>query len=223
MMRSFRASLNTEGDVELSQYLAGWRELASQVSELSPLIQSPPLGGSIALSQTFLPFPSSHTHRFLTPLGSIFAFATSEASAKVTALEALVTSRALHVPGDDGGVGAARDRSTALGQGFGLGNDAPAAPCATLVPALPPPGGDRDARRPGRRRSVQRCLWYGPGSASHLARPSGCPPRIPRFPESRPLTPADVSRSQRDGGEGRAGPGRGHPGGRLQPYPGLIG
>ncbi|XP_068834769.1 glycolipid transfer protein domain-containing protein 2 [Capricornis sumatraensis] len=56
MMRSFRASLNTEGDVELSQYLAGWRELV----------------------------------RFLTPLGSIFAFATSEASAKVTALEALV-------------------------------------------------------------------------------------------------------------------------------------
>lgn len=60
------------------------------MSELSPLIQSPPLGGSIALSQTFLPFPPSHTHRFLTPLGSIFAFATSEASAKVTALEALV-------------------------------------------------------------------------------------------------------------------------------------
>ncbi|XDB60918.1 hypothetical protein AB1E18_014281 [Capra hircus] len=29
MMRSFRASLNTEGDVELSQYLAGWRELAT--------------------------------------------------------------------------------------------------------------------------------------------------------------------------------------------------
>ncbi|XP_052513853.1 glycolipid transfer protein domain-containing protein 2 [Budorcas taxicolor] len=56
MMRSFRASLNTEGDVELSQYLAGWRKLV----------------------------------RFLTPLGSIFAFATSEASAKVTALEALV-------------------------------------------------------------------------------------------------------------------------------------
>ncbi|XP_030718177.2 glycolipid transfer protein domain-containing protein 2 [Globicephala melas] len=56
MMRPFRASLNPERDVELSQYLAGWRELV----------------------------------RFLIPLGSIFAFATSEASAKVTALEALV-------------------------------------------------------------------------------------------------------------------------------------
>ncbi|OWK14548.1 hypothetical protein Celaphus_00000922 [Cervus elaphus hippelaphus] len=56
MMRLFRASLNPEGDVELSRYLAGWRELV----------------------------------RFLTPLGSIFAFATREASAKVTALEALV-------------------------------------------------------------------------------------------------------------------------------------
>ncbi|KAB0388822.1 hypothetical protein E2I00_016034 [Balaenoptera physalus] len=55
MMRPFRASLNPERDVELSQYLAGWRELV----------------------------------RFLAPLGSIFAFATSEASAKVTALEAL--------------------------------------------------------------------------------------------------------------------------------------
>ncbi|XP_004376284.1 glycolipid transfer protein domain-containing protein 2 [Trichechus manatus latirostris] len=53
MMRPFRASLNAEGDVELSQYLAGWRELV----------------------------------RFLTPLGSIFAFATSEAFTKVTALE----------------------------------------------------------------------------------------------------------------------------------------
>lgn len=27
MMRLFRASLNPEGDVELSRYLAGWREL----------------------------------------------------------------------------------------------------------------------------------------------------------------------------------------------------
>ncbi|XP_023386135.1 glycolipid transfer protein domain-containing protein 2 [Pteropus vampyrus] len=56
MMRTFRDSLNTEGDVELSQYLAGWRELI----------------------------------RFLTPLGSIFAFATGEAFNKVTALEARV-------------------------------------------------------------------------------------------------------------------------------------
>ncbi|KAB0358750.1 hypothetical protein FD754_002906 [Muntiacus muntjak] len=56
MMRLFRASLNPEGDVELSRYLAGWRELVT----------------------------------FLTPLGSIFAFATREATAKVTALEALV-------------------------------------------------------------------------------------------------------------------------------------
>ncbi|EHB13562.1 Glycolipid transfer protein domain-containing protein 2 [Heterocephalus glaber] len=54
--RSFGASLKPEGDVELSQYLAGWRELV----------------------------------RFLTPLGSIFAFATSEAFIKVTALEARV-------------------------------------------------------------------------------------------------------------------------------------
>uniref|UniRef100_A0A8C3VPI7 Glycolipid transfer protein domain containing 2 n=1 Tax=Catagonus wagneri TaxID=51154 RepID=A0A8C3VPI7_9CETA len=56
IMRPFRASLNPEGDVELSQYLAGWRELV----------------------------------RFLTPFGSIFSFATSEAFAKVTVLEALV-------------------------------------------------------------------------------------------------------------------------------------
>nr|XP_008533108.1 PREDICTED: glycolipid transfer protein domain-containing protein 2 [Equus przewalskii] len=56
MMRPFRASLNPEGDVELSQYLAGWRELV----------------------------------KFLTPLRSIFAFATSEAFIKVTALEARV-------------------------------------------------------------------------------------------------------------------------------------
>ncbi|XP_075850306.1 glycolipid transfer protein domain-containing protein 2 isoform X4 [Microcebus murinus] len=54
MMRPFRASLNPAGDVELSQYLAGWRELV----------------------------------KLLTPLGSIFTFATSEASTKVTALEA---------------------------------------------------------------------------------------------------------------------------------------
>ncbi|XP_004447317.2 glycolipid transfer protein domain-containing protein 2 [Dasypus novemcinctus] len=56
MMGPFRASLNTEGDMELSQYLAGWRELV----------------------------------KFLIPLGSIFAFATSEASTKITALEARV-------------------------------------------------------------------------------------------------------------------------------------
>ena len=68
----------------------GRMEGVSQVSDLSPPTQSSPLGGSVALSQTLLPFPPSHTHRFLTPLGSIFAFATSEASAKVTDLEALV-------------------------------------------------------------------------------------------------------------------------------------
>lgn len=56
MMRSFSDSMNPEGDVELSQYLAGWRELV----------------------------------KFLTPFGSIFAFATSEAFTKVTALEARV-------------------------------------------------------------------------------------------------------------------------------------
>nr|XP_021550446.1 glycolipid transfer protein domain-containing protein 2 [Neomonachus schauinslandi] len=56
VMWPFRASLDPEGDVALSQYLAGWRALV----------------------------------RFLTPLGSIFAFATSEAFAKVTALEARV-------------------------------------------------------------------------------------------------------------------------------------
>ncbi|XP_064438717.1 glycolipid transfer protein domain-containing protein 2 [Mirounga angustirostris] len=55
-MWPFRASLDPEGDVALSQYLAGWRALV----------------------------------RFLTPLGSIFAFATGEAFAKVTALEARV-------------------------------------------------------------------------------------------------------------------------------------
>ncbi|XP_004716229.1 glycolipid transfer protein domain-containing protein 2 [Echinops telfairi] len=53
MMRPFQASLTPEGDVDLSLYLAGWRELI----------------------------------KFLTPLGSIFAFATTEASTKVTALE----------------------------------------------------------------------------------------------------------------------------------------
>ncbi|XP_042536542.1 glycolipid transfer protein domain-containing protein 2 isoform X1 [Dipodomys spectabilis] len=56
MVRPFRASLNLQEDVELAQYLAGWRE--------------------------FL--------RFLTPLGSIFAFASSEAFSKVTVLEAQV-------------------------------------------------------------------------------------------------------------------------------------
>ncbi|CAO2643949.1 Glycolipid transfer protein domain-containing protein 2 [Lemmus lemmus] len=56
MMSPFLASLSPEGDVELSQYLAGWKGLL----------------------------------RFLTPLGSVFAFATSEASVKVTALEACV-------------------------------------------------------------------------------------------------------------------------------------
>uniref|UniRef100_A0A8C5KMB3 Glycolipid transfer protein domain-containing protein n=1 Tax=Jaculus jaculus TaxID=51337 RepID=A0A8C5KMB3_JACJA len=56
MMRPFQASLKPKGDVELSQYLAGWKELL----------------------------------RFLAPLGSIFAFATSEAFSKVTALEARV-------------------------------------------------------------------------------------------------------------------------------------
>ncbi|KAG8517086.1 Glycolipid transfer protein domain-containing protein 2 [Galemys pyrenaicus] len=56
MVRPFRASLNPNGDVELSQYLAGWRELV----------------------------------KFLNPLGSIFAFATSEAFTKITELEARV-------------------------------------------------------------------------------------------------------------------------------------
>ncbi|XP_036197505.1 glycolipid transfer protein domain-containing protein 2 isoform X1 [Myotis myotis] len=56
LVRPFRASLNLDGDVELSQYLAGWRELI----------------------------------KFLTPFGSIFTFATSEAFTKVTALEARV-------------------------------------------------------------------------------------------------------------------------------------
>uniref|UniRef100_A0A8C6QE59 Glycolipid transfer protein domain containing 2 n=2 Tax=Nannospalax galili TaxID=1026970 RepID=A0A8C6QE59_NANGA len=56
MLKPFQASLSPEGDVELAQYLAGWRELL----------------------------------RFLAPLGSIFAFATSEAFIKVTALEARV-------------------------------------------------------------------------------------------------------------------------------------
>ncbi|XP_040856748.1 glycolipid transfer protein domain-containing protein 2 [Ochotona curzoniae] len=59
MMQPFRASLNLEGDVVLSQYLAGWRALL----------------------------------RLLTPLGSVFAFATSEAISKVTALEAQVHGR----------------------------------------------------------------------------------------------------------------------------------
>ncbi|CAH6786031.1 Gltpd2 [Phodopus roborovskii] len=56
MVSPFLACMSPEGDVELSQYLAGWRELL----------------------------------KFLTPLGSVFAFATSEASIKVTALEARV-------------------------------------------------------------------------------------------------------------------------------------
>ena len=57
---------------------------------------SPPTPSSPRLSVPPSPslkpsYPSHHhTHRFLAPLGSIFAFATSEASAKVTALEALV-------------------------------------------------------------------------------------------------------------------------------------
>ncbi|XP_031208205.1 glycolipid transfer protein domain-containing protein 2 [Mastomys coucha] len=56
MMSPFLTCMSPEGDVELSQYLAGWRELL----------------------------------RFLTPLGSVFAFATSEAFNKVTDLEARV-------------------------------------------------------------------------------------------------------------------------------------
>uniref|UniRef100_A0A8C8TCD2 Glycolipid transfer protein domain containing 2 n=2 Tax=Peromyscus maniculatus bairdii TaxID=230844 RepID=A0A8C8TCD2_PERMB len=56
MMSPFLACMSPEGDVDLAQYLAGWRELL----------------------------------RFLTPLGSVFAFATSEALSKVTALEARV-------------------------------------------------------------------------------------------------------------------------------------
>ncbi|KAM6163705.1 glycolipid transfer protein domain-containing protein 2-like [Rhynchocyon petersi] len=57
-MRPFLASLKPPGDVELSQYVAGWRELI----------------------------------RFLTPLGSIFTFATREASTKVEALESRMRS-----------------------------------------------------------------------------------------------------------------------------------
>ncbi|XP_008568338.1 PREDICTED: LOW QUALITY PROTEIN: glycolipid transfer protein domain-containing protein 2 [Galeopterus variegatus] len=56
MMRPIRAGLTPKGDADLSQYVAGWRDL----------------------------------HRFLTLLGSIFAFATSEAFTKVAALEARV-------------------------------------------------------------------------------------------------------------------------------------
>uniref|UniRef100_A0A8C6HQN0 Glycolipid transfer protein domain containing 2 n=1 Tax=Mus spicilegus TaxID=10103 RepID=A0A8C6HQN0_MUSSI len=56
MVSPFLACMSPEGDVALSQYLAGWRELL----------------------------------RFLTPLGTVFAFATSEAFNKVTDLEARV-------------------------------------------------------------------------------------------------------------------------------------
>ncbi|XP_050011426.1 LOW QUALITY PROTEIN: glycolipid transfer protein domain-containing protein 2-like [Alexandromys fortis] len=63
MMSPFLACLSPEGDVELSQYLAGWRELL----------------------------------RFLTPLGSVFPFATSEAFVKVTTLEVCILGpAALH-------------------------------------------------------------------------------------------------------------------------------
>ncbi|KAL2765702.1 glycolipid transfer protein domain-containing protein 2 isoform 2, partial [Daubentonia madagascariensis] len=138
--------------------------------------------------------------------------------------------RALHVAGGHGGVGAAggpagaaRDRPPGFGPVLGLTHAALAAPRAALVPTLPPPGGDRGARRPGRRRAVQRRLRHGARPAPPLAHPSGRPPRVPRLPGSRPLAPAVVSRNHRGGGADRAGPGRRHPGGCLQPHPGPAG
>lgn len=68
-----------------------WRGGGSSSSEWSPSpAPVPASGGSIALSLTTPLFPPPHAHRFLTPFGSIFTFATSEAFTKVTALEARV-------------------------------------------------------------------------------------------------------------------------------------
>lgn len=142
-------------------------EGASQVSGLPPPIQSPPLCGAPTPSQTFPLFPPQNTqvpnslrlhlrlrdkrglHQSDSPRGSC----------------ARPGCGALQVAGGHGGVGAAggtagaaRDRPCRLGQVVGLTNNALAAPCATLVPALPPQGGHRNARRPGRRRAVQRRL-----------------------------------------------------------------
>lgn len=62
-------------------------EGTTQVSDLPPQRPSSFIW-AIALSQVISPFPPPN--RFLTPLGSVFAFATSEAFIKVTALEARV-------------------------------------------------------------------------------------------------------------------------------------
>lgn len=66
-----------------------WMEGAGQVSGLAPPTRRPPPRAPPPPLQP--PRSARHgTRRFLTPLGSIFAFATSEAFAKVTALEARV-------------------------------------------------------------------------------------------------------------------------------------
>lgn len=63
-------------------------EGTGQVSGLPPPSQSSPPHSPLTFSQTDSTF--HQTHRLLTPLGSIIAFATSEAFTKVTALEARV-------------------------------------------------------------------------------------------------------------------------------------
>lgn len=60
------------------------------MSDLPPTSQSSRPGGHRPLSDHPPSYHQTHTHRFLTPFGSIFAFATREAYTKVTALEARV-------------------------------------------------------------------------------------------------------------------------------------
>ncbi|KAF7480122.1 Hypothetical predicted protein [Marmota monax] len=145
-------------------------EGTSQVSDLSPTSQSSPPCFPRPLKSS----PPSHhqAHRFLTPLGSTFAFTTSKVFTKVTALEIRVhgpdsthytSLTTMAVWEKQAGMQELPDRvpRDSAGRVFGLTNViALAAPRAALVPDLPPPGGDKEAERPGRRHAMQRSLLH---------------------------------------------------------------
>lgn len=137
---------------------------------------------------------------------------------------------ALHIIGDYGVVGAASriarasgNRTSAPSGALRLSNAAFAASRTALVPAVPPQGGDRDARRSRCRYAVRGRLQHRPGPAPSMAYPSGRSPGNPGPPESRSPAPAGVSRNRRGGRAGCSGPGRPRPGRCIQSYPGSAG
>ena len=213
MMSPFLACLSTEGDVELFQYLAGWKELLRCVISL-PKAVFQRIGCSFSshlhLSSTkqvpnpaWLFSPSPPVRSRCPP-----ARLACRAQKLCTTRPWLLWRRG---SGKQGAPGPSLGRECS--------NAAFAAPHTALVPTQPPQSGDRDARRSGRGRAMRGRLQHRAGRAPPMAHPPGFPPGHPRPPESRLLAPASVSRNQRGGRAGGPGPGRPSTGGRLQPNP----